>query len=122
MPPSPKRICSFPGCRTLSLKGRCEKHRIEAWADRGSSGSRGYGHAWRKLRRQILERDNYLCHCPECLAFKRLRPASEVDHIIPKARGGSDAHSNLRAVNEDCHKRLTQGMARSFGLVENESR
>jgi 5-methylcytosine-specific restriction protein A len=56
----------------------------------------------------ILRRDKGLCQCPECLGGdKRLRVATEVDHIKPKAEGGTDDESNLRAVNSDCHKRLT---------------
>jgi 5-methylcytosine-specific restriction protein A len=73
-----------------------------------SSSSRGYGAKWQKLREMILRRDNYLCQCPDCLGGdKRLTPATEVDHIIPKAQGGGDHERNLRAVNTDCHKRLT---------------
>lgn len=78
-----------------------------AWS-KESSHSRGYGARWRKLRKVILARDLYLCQCPDCLGGKkRLRAANEVDHIKPKAEGGTDDESNLRAVNSDCHKRLT---------------
>lgn len=73
-----------------------------------SRHARGYGTSWDKLRLVILRRDNYLCQCPDCLGGeKRIRPATEVDHIKPKAEGGTDAESNLRAVNSECHKRLT---------------
>jgi 5-methylcytosine-specific restriction protein A len=34
-------------------------------------------------------------------------PANEVDHIVPKANGGTDDPDNLRAVSHECHKRLT---------------
>lgn len=79
-----------------------------AWS-RESRHARGYGTAWDKLRKRILERDFYLCHCPECLGGKkRVTAATEVDHITPKAQGGTDDESNLRAVNKECHKRLTQ--------------
>jgi 5-methylcytosine-specific restriction protein A len=78
-----------------------------AWS-KESSSSRGYGAKWQRLRDVILRRDNYLCQCPDCLGGdKRLTPATEVDHIIPKAQGGGDHESNLRSVNTDCHKRLT---------------
>ena len=77
-----------------------------------SRQSRGYGAEWDKLRNQILQRDGYMCHCPDCKG--RLLPAHEVDHIKPKAwfrsgkaKGNPDDPSNLRAVNRDCHKRLT---------------
>jgi 5-methylcytosine-specific restriction protein A len=33
--------------------------------------------------------------------------ATEVDHIIPKAKGGTDDPSNLAAINAGCHRRKT---------------
>lgn len=83
---------------------------------RESRQARGYGAAWDKLRLQILERDQHLCRCPECLGGeKRVRAANEVNHVISKAearrRGWTqeqvDDPSNLQAVNSDCHKRIT---------------
>jgi 5-methylcytosine-specific restriction endonuclease McrA len=46
--------------------------------------------AWSALRRTILQRDRWTCQV--CGA-----PADSVDHIIPRARGGTDDPSNLRA-------------------------
>lgn len=68
---------------------------------------RGYGKDWDALRKQALERDKYLCQCPECKASGRIRKATEVDHIVRKADGGTNDLSNLRSVNHDCHKRIT---------------
>lgn len=79
-----------------------------AWS-RESRHARGYGTAWDKLRRRILERDFHLCQCPACRGGEiRVTPATEVDHITPKAQGGTDDETNLRAVNSECHKRITQ--------------
>lgn len=78
-----------------------------AWS-KESRHKRGYGTVWDKLRIIVLRRDNGLCQCPDCQGGKvRLLPAHEVDHIKPKAEGGTDDMSNLRAVNRDCHKKLT---------------
>lgn len=33
--------------------------------------------------------------------------ATEVDHIIPKSAGGTDAHFNLRAICAPCHAAKT---------------
>jgi 5-methylcytosine-specific restriction protein A len=75
---------------------------------RGNRHERGYGTAWEKLRLQVLQRDCHICQCPDCLGgVKRLRPASEVDHVVPKAQGGRDELTNLRAVHPECHRRLT---------------
>jgi 5-methylcytosine-specific restriction enzyme A len=73
-----------------------------------SSHSRGYGAAWRKLRQAILLRDGYICRCPECARTGAVRLATEVDHIVAKADGGTDDPSNLRSVNGECHKAITQ--------------
>jgi 5-methylcytosine-specific restriction protein A len=55
-----------------------------------------------------MERDHYLCQCPECAKRQVPLVAHEVDHIKPKAEGGTDDESNLRAVNRECHKRITK--------------
>jgi 5-methylcytosine-specific restriction enzyme A len=60
----------------------------------------------------VLRRDGYVCQCDECRRFKRVTEANEVDHIVPIARGGTDDMSNLRAINGECHKRITAAMGR----------
>lgn len=73
-----------------------------------SRHKRGYGSSWNKIRVVVLRRDNGLCQCDECQGGKiRLTPATEVDHIVPKANGGTDDMSNLQAINTECHKRKT---------------
>ncbi len=74
---------------------------------RTSRHQRGYGAAWDKLRAQILKRDKHLCRCDECTRLGRIRAAGEVDHLVPKAKGGTDDPSNLRAINRDCHRAKT---------------
>lgn len=70
-----------------------------------SRQSRGYGAEWDRTRLRILERDNYLCQCQHCKAEGRTTLATEVDHVKPRAQGGTDDDSNLQAINGDCHKR-----------------
>lgn len=85
-----------------------------AWHHDGRSRhARGYGAAWDKLRRVILERDGYRCRCAACVAGARLWPATHVDHIISKAEwlrthgslAGCDDPTNLRAMARVCHER-----------------
>ena len=53
---------------------------------------------WRKLRKKILERDNYICQsCGE--------KANAVDHIIPVALNGIDDENNLRAICKKCNSK-----------------
>lgn len=77
---------------------------------RGSSTERGYGGRWRKLRDRIMRRDKGLCQ--PCLAVGRVMPAVAVDHIVPKAEGGTDADENLQAICKACHKRKTENESR----------
>lgn len=81
-----------------------------------SRHKRGYGSDWEKKRKIILKRDNGLCQCEDCRGGKlRITPATEVDHIIHKAKakrlGWSDqridAEENLQAINSECHKGKT---------------
>ena len=66
---------------------------------------RGYGAAWDKLRRFILARDKHQCQA--CLVKHRYTPATEVDHITPKAKGGTDDAENLQALCRSCHQDKT---------------
>jgi 5-methylcytosine-specific restriction protein A len=63
----------------------------------------------------VLRRDNYLCQCSQCKAENRTTPATEVDHVVSKAKARTmgwtkrqiDDPSNLQAINTECHKRKT---------------
>ena len=68
-------------CGRPSEGSRCPAHTLR----NGSTRS------WRRLRAQILRLDAYRCRmCGET--------ASEVDHIIRVADGGTDHPSNLRSL------------------------
>jgi 5-methylcytosine-specific restriction endonuclease McrA len=62
--------------------------------------SAGSTTAWRKVRPVILSRDAYRCQIrgPKCTGR-----ATQVDHIVPKSRGGSDDPSNLQAACQPCN-------------------
>lgn len=49
------------------------------------------GRAWEATRKRILARDGFVCVV--CGS-----PATHVDHIVPKAAGGTDEESNLQAM------------------------
>lgn len=102
-----------PGCNVLTRTKDpyCPQHKQQSgWYQysRESRHKRGYGTKWDKLRKAILKRDNHLCQCQDCKQRNLLTRATEVDHIIPKSRGGTDHPDNLQAINKDCHKRKTQ--------------
>jgi 5-methylcytosine-specific restriction enzyme A len=70
-----------------------------------SASDRGYGYAWQKLRAAILKRDKGLCQ--HCIKQGRSVVANEVDHIVPKHRGGTDDHANLQSLCIECHTAKT---------------
>lgn len=51
---------------------------------------------WKRLRLQVLRRDAYIC------AYCGLE-ANEVDHIVPKVRGGEDSLDNCVAACRKCN-------------------
>lgn len=108
MPSLPPRPCTAPRCNKMASKGgRCEDHQHKPWAsNEGKTASeRGYNYKWRKRRERILKRDSYLCQC--CLGNGIYTKATDVDHITPKAKGGTDADDNLQSLCNPCHKEKT---------------
>jgi len=111
MPKSPKRPCRQ--CKTLhrNKTGYCDDHQQSniSWSKwqskRGNRHQRGYGNMWDKLRKQILERDKALCQI--CIKVGHLIEATQVDHIKPKSKGGTDDNANLQSLCNRCHLRKT---------------
>ncbi len=113
MPYAPPRVCSWRGCSVVAVSGslcprhaaeRAEQQRSTAAAfdkDRGSAASRGYGARWRALREAFLRKHPLCSHC------KDPTPATDVDHIVPLARGGTNDWSNLQPLCHACHSRKT---------------
>lgn len=113
MPLRPYKQCIKPGCVALIRDGsRCEAHKLPPWQHaaptcgdssngrESSSHARGYGWAWQKLRKSIMHRDCGICRICG-------RPGNEVDHIIPKSRGGLDDPDNLQCLCIECHQAKT---------------
>lgn len=102
---------------TRNASGYCDAHAGQAtgWtrSRKGSASARGYGHAWRQLRAEILRRDDGLCQ--PCRRAGVVTLAAEVDHITGKAeakrlgwtREQIDAHENLQAICGPCHAAKT---------------
>ena len=70
-----------------------------------SRHQRGYGAAWDRLRREILERDRHLCQ--PCRKRDVITTATQVDHVKPKAKGGTDDPANLQSICTPCHTAKT---------------
>ncbi len=54
----------------------------------------------KRLRYEVLRRDNYTCRY--CGAFAPV-VVLEVDHVVPRARGGKDELANLVTACHDCN-------------------
>ncbi len=68
----------------------------------GGWGSGRGGRPWRRKRAAILVRDEYTCQTCGIITLQL-----EVDHIVNRARGGSDDEANLQALCIPCHKLKT---------------
>ena len=97
MPKAPT-VCAHPGCPELAeTAGRCAAHQRQAWVH---PNRRPLPPNWSKLRAQVLRRDRRTCQT--CGGR-----ATQVDHIVPRADGGTDEVSNLAAICDGCHKAKT---------------
>lgn len=75
----------------------------------GTGASARVGTARHKRQRaRILRRDGYQCqlHLTGCLGT-----ATDMDHVVNVAAGGSDDDSNMQALCHPCHQKKTSGEA-----------
>lgn len=86
--------------------------RAPSLATRATETDRLRGGAWQSLREQVLRRDNGVCVL--CCAAV----ATEVDHVVPLASGGSNAVTNLQSVCGPCH--AAKSRAQAAGLATGE--
>jgi len=103
MPMLPQRPCGVRGCPLpASVRGRCVRHATQQPRQpdtRPTATQRGYGYVWRKIR------DAYLRQHPECEQCGA--KATDVDHRIPRRKGGSDEDTNLQSLCHKHHSRKT---------------
>ncbi|MBU4533575.1 MAG: HNH endonuclease [Firmicutes bacterium] len=103
MPNRLKSPCSVPGCPNLvepGTGGRCEKHKRPAWDGRTWQDNPWSTPEMQRLRRQVLREEP---NCRDCG-----KPSSAVDHIHPRAWGGSHDRANLQGLCTDCSRAKTQ--------------
>jgi 5-methylcytosine-specific restriction protein A len=103
----PARICSY--CRRKVAAGvTCPCGQGRERDTRPTASERGYGTDWRKLRATMPKTPCAICGAPWV-------PGMHLDHIIPRAEGGTDAPSNLQWVHRRCHSAKTAGADGGFG-------
>jgi 5-methylcytosine-specific restriction protein A len=105
MPQLPPHPCPYPGCRALVRRGRCEQHTLPRAPDtRPARQARGYTRTWEKLRAIVLQEEPL---CQICKAQGITEVATEVDHIVPLSKGGTNERSNLQSLSKSCHSKKT---------------
>jgi 5-methylcytosine-specific restriction protein A len=109
VPHRPPHGCAEPGCPELVRHGaRCVEHdralKAEIDATRPSAARRGYDANWRKIRLAHLRREPT---CRFCAARGLVSAATDVDHVVALADGGTHADSNLRSLCHSCHSART---------------
>lgn len=99
------RYCLAPHCPSM-VDGRaayCPSHAPKKAAYLGNRNRKSSGWEWSRIRRRVLSRAGFSCEMEGCRA-----PATEVDHIIPRSRGGSDEMDNLRALCPPHHREKSE--------------
>lgn len=101
--------CRNLHCNGVVRNGRCsvcggtnESRNYDL--NRPSPSKRGYDRTWQKLREMQLRREPL---CRECVKQNILTVATDVDHIVPKKRGGKDELSNLQSLCHSHHSEKT---------------
>lgn len=110
MPFAIPRPCTTPGCKRLTLRGKCEEHRtLQRQAQdqrRGTAHERGYTSRWSKVARRYRQEHPL---CVLCMQRGAIVPSEVVDHIRPHK--GDDTlfwdETNWQALCKQCHDRKT---------------
>ena len=99
-----RAVCSVAGCPLSAVAGgRCPRHaKPRARDERDSAAQRGYGYRWREIRAA------HLAAYPWCSALGCTAVATDVDHVVPRAAGGTDQPDNLESLCHKHHSRKTR--------------
>lgn len=85
---------------------RCGAH-VARREERPSAARRGYGARWRRVRAMFLAAHPICCD-PFGLHSERVVAATDVDHVVPRRRGGADVEDNFQSLCHGCHSHKTQ--------------
>lgn len=119
----PGHPCKSPGCPSIVAAGGggyCADHARDNTRgrlydeQRASSAQRGYGRRHQRLRRMFLAA-NPICVDPENRHRGEVRASTDMDHIIPKSKGGTDKWDNLQALCHSCHSAKTAVQSSRWG-------
>jgi 5-methylcytosine-specific restriction protein A len=94
-------------CGKPSRSGYCDEHKPKPWqTSRRRERRRVSGWEEQRRRQRVLAKFMGACH------WCGRKGATEVDHVVPLAEGGSDTEQNLAPIHSDCHREKTAAEAR----------
>jgi 5-methylcytosine-specific restriction endonuclease McrA len=93
------RVCIRCSRPAVPGRSRCQLHGGGDWVRVTPESKAHYDAAWRELRARVLREEP---NCRVCGA-----KATDVDHIVALADGGSNDRGNLRALCRKHHKEHT---------------
>lgn len=101
MRPRATAICAQPGCPN---RAPCPQHTPQPWANaKERRAGELTGRALQQRNRRIMARHRGVCH------WCGRTGANQIDHVIPRAEGGTDTDDNLRPIHQrPCHAEKTQ--------------
>jgi len=83
--------------------------RLPGWAYQ-----RGEQYGWENVKMYVRARDKYTCqYCGVVMP-----PDLEVDHVVPRSRGGTNRPHNLVAACHECNRRKGNQTATEFGYPQ----
>lgn len=103
MPIAAPKPCSHPGCGVLVRDGtgRCPKHPRPVWDKRQGAPKRVTGRRLQAQRAALFARQPL---CVECERRGMVVLATQRDHIVPLAEGGTDDEDNVQGLCRPCHQ------------------
>lgn len=102
MPKAPRQ-CPTQGCTNLIRHTRyCPEHTKSWQGPRTESSKITSTSDWKKLRTEVLERDNYTCQIQ--LPGICIGHATHVDKVRPANAGGTGNDRNARAACKPCNE------------------
>ena len=109
MPYKAMKPCGYPCCPALTDRQYCPEHQKLVSShynryERDPASKKRYGYQWQKIRALFLAVHPL---CAECLVRGSATPASEVHHILPLSRGGTNDEANLAALCKPCHSAIS---------------
>lgn len=134
MPAKAFKICTKPGCNSLTKERYCVDHKQEAKIQenqrkaafdrsRGNSNQRGYTYKWSKARALFLRLNPFCLDCERKTKGLKIK-ANVVDHIVPH-KGDMKLfwdRSNWQPLCKRCHDIKTATKDGGFGSKINQSK